>query len=161
MLFRSVGGLIGVFYGFVNNLTPNIVARTNFFFKGLGLFLIFWAFYQTEAGILCVILFLLVNRFSFNKLLLLSKNTRFTNYITVEQYKKEGVVYTHQELKSLVEAVKAEPALITKLSEQARSRLLKMIDDKHLTMLFESMEIEPVDDGLEEDEIITDDHFVD
>ena len=157
----AAGGLIGVFYGFGNTLTPNIVARTSFFFQGLALFLIFWAFYQTEAGILFVILFLLVNRFSFKRLVMFCGKTQFTNYITPEQYKKEGVAYTHRELRSLVEAVKAEPTLITKLSEQARNRLLKMVDDKHLTMLFETIEYEPVDDGLEEDEIITDDHFSD
>jgi len=149
----ALGGLSGLWKGYTDHLTKEQQSRTQLFLKLLSLGFIFNSIHQTEAGVLLVVSLLLLGIFPLHLLIYLFYPVLFPLFaiwnrikwhilpkrkrkvITMEEYLIEGEVETKKALEELVQMYKRQPALLFDLSRSARRRLVKMIDDPHITTI--------------------------
>lgn len=143
------GAMIGLWYGYTARLSPLQKGRMSLMLKIASLLMIFWSFYQLEMALL-ICLFTLTNVPS-------SVIFYFLSWVLPSSLlpQPQG---SAPALDPAVEAFRKEPQLLAGLSLEERERVLTLLGDEHLRVVYEPIF---VDNSDREDESSSDESDLD
>ena len=137
-----VGAVIGLWYGYTARLSPLQKGRMALMLKIASLLMIFWSFYQFEMALLICCL-------------TLSNLPSFLVYYLL------GLVLPYEIMRSwlnvdvvdpLVETYRREPQLLSHLEPADRKKYLTLLNDEHLNVVFEHLDVEEEDEEYSSDD---------